>query len=59
MRTVRVCVEIPEDRYRAYEGEAERRGTTVECLVEQVVDGLLKELDREEREGTDHPIIPS
>ena len=59
MRTVRVCVEIPEERYRAYQGEAERRGTTVEHLVEQVVHGLLQELDREEREGTDHPIIPS
>jgi hypothetical protein len=59
MRTVRVCVEIPEERYRAYKGEAERRGTTVENLVEQVVHGLLQELDREEREGTDHPIIPS
>jgi len=59
MRTVRVCVEIPEERYRAYESEAERRGTTVECLVEQVVHGLLDELDRDEREGTDHLIIPS
>jgi hypothetical protein len=59
MPTVRVCVEIPEERYSAYEGEAERRGTSVENLVEQVVNGLLQELEREEREGTDHPIIPS
>ena len=59
MRTVRVCVEIPEERYRAYESEAERRGTTVEILLEQVVHGLLEELDQEEREGTDHLIIPS
>ena len=59
MRTVRVCLEIPEDRFRAYEGEAQRRGTTVERLVEQGVHGLLEELDREEREGTDHLIIPS
>jgi hypothetical protein len=59
MRSVRVCVEIPEERYRAYESEAERRGTTVERLVEQVVHGLLEELDQDEREGTDHLIIPS
>ena len=59
MRTVRVCVEIPEERFRAYESEAERRGTTVERLLEQVVHGLLEELEQEEREGTDHLIIPS
>lgn len=59
MRTVRVCVEIPEERFRAYESEAERRGTTVEHLLEQVVHGLLEELEQEEREGTDHLIIPS
>jgi len=59
MRTVRVCIEIPEERYRAYESEAERRGTTVEQLVQQVVHGLLEELDQDEREGTDHLIIPS
>jgi hypothetical protein len=58
MRTVRVCVELPEDRFRVYKAEAERRGTTVERLVEQVIHGLLSELDQEEREGTDHPIIP-
>jgi len=59
MHTVRVCVEIPEERYRAFESEAERSGTTVERLVEQMVRGLLDELDQEEREGTDHLIIPS
>ncbi len=59
MRTVRVSVELPEERFRAYQGEAERRGTTVQQLVEKVVEGLLRELDREEREGTDHPIILS
>jgi hypothetical protein len=59
MRTIRVSVEIAEDRFRAYESEAERRGTTVERLVEEMVHGLLDELDREEREGADHIIIPS
>lgn len=59
MRRVRVCVEIPEDKYRAYEHEAKRRGVTVEDLVEQVVKGLWQELEQEETEGTDHLIIPS
>ena len=58
MRAVHVCVELPEDRFAVYKAEAERRGTTVERLVEQVIHGLLGELDQEEREGTDHPIIP-
>jgi len=59
MPTVRVCVDISEEHFRAYRDEAERRGVTVECLVQQMVQGLVEELDREEREGTDHPIIPA
>jgi hypothetical protein len=59
MTTVRICVEIPEEHYRAYQDEAVRRGVTVEDLVQQMVQGLVEELDREEREGTDHPIIPA
>jgi len=59
MTTVRICVEIPEEQYRAYQDEAVRRGVTVEDLVQQMVQGLVEELDREEREGTDHPIIPA
>jgi hypothetical protein len=58
MRTVRIGVEIPEERYRAYKSQAECNGTTVEELVEQVVRGLLDELDREERKGDDHLIFP-
>jgi hypothetical protein len=58
MRTVRVSVEIPEERYRAYECQALCSGTTVERLVEEMLQGLIEELDQEEREGTDHPIIP-
>jgi hypothetical protein len=30
----------------------------VESLVEQTVNGLIQELDEDEREGTDHPITP-
>ncbi len=59
MPTVRVCVDISEEHFRAYEDEAARRGVTVEDLVQQMVQGLVEELDRDEREGTDHPIIPA
>jgi hypothetical protein len=59
MPTVRVCVDITEDHFRAYQDEAGRRGVSVEELVQQMVQGLVEELDRDEREGTDHPIIPA
>ena len=59
MPTVRVCVDITEEHFRAYQDEATRRGVTVEDLVQQMVQGLVEELDRDEREGTDHPIIPA
>jgi len=59
MPSVRICVDITEDHFRAYQDEADRRGVTVEDLVQQMVQGLVEELDREEREGTDHPIIPA
>jgi hypothetical protein len=59
VRKVRICVDLPEDHYRAFEDEAKRRGVPVETLVEQTVQGLIRELEREEEEGTDHPIIPA
>ena len=59
MPTIRVCVDITEDHFRAYQDEATRRVVSVEDLVQQMVQGLVEELDREEREGTDHPIIPA
>lgn len=59
MRKVRVCVELPDDHYRALEREAERRSVSVELLVEQTVQGLLEELEQEEADGTDHPIFTS
>jgi hypothetical protein len=59
MPTVRICVDITEDHFRAYQDEAQRRGVSVEKLVQQMVQGLVEELDRDEREGTDHPIIPA
>jgi hypothetical protein len=58
MSKVRVCVNIPESVYRAYEDEAKRRDTTVEALVEGMIQNLFEEMRTEEEEGTDHPIFP-
>jgi hypothetical protein len=58
MTKVRICADVPEEFYRRLRDEAERRGVTVESLVEQTVNGLVRELEQEEREGTDHPITP-
>jgi len=53
---VRVWAELSEEHLAAYESEAERRGVSLESLVEQTVNCLLAEL---EHEGTDdHPIFP-
>ena len=59
MRKVRVWAELSEEAFHAYEGEARRRGVEVETLVEQTVNCLLQELEREENEGINYPIIPS
>jgi hypothetical protein len=59
MRKVRVWAELSDEAFHAYEGEARRRGVEVEALVEQTVNCLLQELEREENEGTNYPIIPS
>ena len=59
MRKIRVWAELSDEAYHAYEGEARRRGVEVETLVEQTVNCLLQELEREENEGTDFPIVPS
>ena len=59
MHRIRISIDLPDSDYLAYEKEGKRRGTTVEHLVEETVQQLLMELDREEAEGTDHPIITS
>lgn len=59
MTKVKICVELPDQDFRLFAAEAVRRGVTPESLVEECVAGLIRELDRDEREGTDHPIIPS
>ena len=59
MHKVHVWAELSEETFRAYAGEAHRRGVKVEALVEQTINELLKELENEERDGTDHPITPA
>jgi hypothetical protein len=58
MTKVQICVEIDESHFKHYKIEAERRGTTVEKLIEQMVQGLIRELREDEESGTDHPITP-
>ncbi|MFQ6047523.1 MAG: hypothetical protein ACE5PT_14390 [Gemmatimonadales bacterium] len=59
MKKIRVWAELSDKTYDAYEGEARRRGVEVGVLVQQTVNCLLREMEREENEGTDHPIIAS
>lgn len=57
MAKVTVCAEVSEEHYRALEDEARRRGVAVETLVEQIVNGLMREL--EDENGFDHTVSVS
>lgn len=59
MSKVHICVDVTEEALRAFEAEARREGVTVQSLLEKTVNGLLRDMEREEDEGTDHPIIAS
>jgi hypothetical protein len=59
MREVRVNVRLSDEHYRGFQDEASRRGVSVESLVQQMAQQLVVELEREQREGTDHPISAS
>lgn len=56
MRKIQITLEIDEEDYRAYEFEARSGGKTVDCLVEEVVRGLYREMKQEQQEA-DHPIL--
>ena len=58
MTKVQVCIEIKKSDLATYEKEAQRRGVKLEQLLEQMVDGLIKELEEQERQGTDFEITP-
>lgn len=55
MSRVQVWAELSDEHYHAYELEAQRRGVSVEELVEKTVNCLLREMEREDSEcsGTD------
>ena len=61
MQKVQVWAELSDEHYHAYEAEAKRRGVTVEELVQQTVNCLLREMEEEEEEdsGPDHMISVS
>jgi hypothetical protein len=56
MRKIQITLDIDEEDYRAYEFEASRAGKSVDCLVEEVVRGLYREMKEEQAEA-DHPIL--
>jgi len=51
MHMIRVWAELSDDMFEAYEAEAQRQGVTIESLIQQTVNCLIKELDAEEHEG--------
>lgn len=60
MQRIQVWAELSDEHYRAYEAEAERRAMTVEALVEQTVNCLIRELEDEQRNSApDRKIIVS
>jgi len=60
MRKVQVWAELTDEHYHAYEAEAKRRGVTMEELVQQTVNCLLREMEEEEEDaGPDHMISVS
>lgn len=56
---VRVWAEVSERHLHAYESEARRRGVSVENLVQQTVNNLLRELERDEEEDRDREFVTS
>lgn len=59
MPKVKISVDVSEEHYNRYQGEARRRGVPVEALVEHTVNCLLKEFEDEERECPDRTLLMS
>jgi hypothetical protein len=59
MAKVQIWVEVSEEHFHRYEGEARRRGVPVEELVAHTVNSLLKEFEDEERECPDRLLLMS
>jgi len=52
MPKVNVEVELSDEHYRCFVDEAERRHVTIQCLVQQMTQELVRELEQEERDGS-------
>jgi hypothetical protein len=59
MPRVQIWVEVSEDIYHRYEGEARRREVPVEVLIEQTANCLMKEFEAEEGVGPDRTVLIS
>lgn len=59
MSKVHICIELSDETLRSFEAEARREGTTLQALLERMVNGLIRDMEREEEAGTDHEIIAS
>lgn len=59
MAKVQIWVEVSEEHFHRYEGEARRRGVPVETLVAHTVNCLLREFEDEERECPDRLLLMS
>jgi len=57
MPKVRIWVELSEEHLRQLADAAQRQGVPVEELVEQTVNRLIEENERDQHDGTDHPIV--
>jgi len=56
MQKVQVEVELSDEHYRDIAQEAERRQVSVSSLVQLMTQELVRELEQEERDGTDCPV---
>lgn len=59
VRKVKVWARISDRHFHAYECEARRQGVPLEDLVEQTVNTLLRELEREEEEDRGNEVTGS
>jgi hypothetical protein len=59
MPKVTVCAKVSEEHYLALVEEAKRRDVAVETLIEQMVNGLMRELEEENESKYDHTISVS
>jgi len=57
MPKVHVWAELGDEHLRQLQNEADRRNVPVEQLVELMVNKLIENCERAERDGTDHAIV--